>query len=133
MSDIKENDEQLVNTENEGVSKAKLIIFYGATVGILLLIVILMLVIAVKFGVSTSAITAKYEVEEGDLSAILINPQYLEKIDSIEVDGQKIDKKETYSFNSKGQHTVKFNFKDSYESAEDMFKNSTKRIVLYKI
>ena len=93
MSDIKENDEQLANTENEGTSKAKLIIFYGVTVGVLLLIVILMLVIAVKFGGSTSALTAKYEVEEGDLSAVLINPQYLEKIDSIEVDGQKSIKK----------------------------------------
>ena len=129
----KGNNEPLVKDEapaEESQSRTKLFILYGATVGGVLLIVIIVFLISLKVGGTT-----KEEVDSGSILATyleenitmkLINPKYKDYISSIIVDGKKENFTDNYSFNTNKEHVVEFIFNKKLDTLEKMFKNIPK-------
>jgi surface protein len=124
----------------EDNSKTKLILVYAATVGGMLLIVIVVFLIALKFGgtndatksgsdsktdispSSTCTFYAKYSQLENNTVAKLFNPKYVGYISSMKIDGKNVDNIVSYyNFSRAGNHSIELEFKDNLEFFDFFF------------
>ena len=128
--DEKGKDEPLIKDDgapDDSPSKAKIFLLYGATVGGMLLVVIIVFIIALAVGGSSGdkfgSIVAKYRnYEDNAIEIEIISSKYKEYISSIKVDeGEKQEYKEKYSLSS-GVHTIEIFFNSQLEKIDELFK-----------
>ena len=126
-----ENKDPLVKEDEPGeVPKSKIITYYALTVGAMLLIVIIVLIIAVQFG-GTSTISdieksnslkSKYISKENP-KIKLFNTNLIKSISSMKIDGNNANITDEYTFESKGEYTIEVILKEDLNSFDRLFEN----------
>ena len=134
------SDEDDLNKDLDDGSKNKLILVYAATVGGVLLIIVIVFLISLKFGgtvskdntsslLSSNLFISKYSVDEENEVVKLFSSKFIGYISLMIIDGKKIENiVNNYNFTKKGNHTVQLEFKENCESLDYLFYNCPKLI-----
>ena len=127
---VKDIIKDKAQVEEESQSRTKLFMLYGATVGGMLLVVIIVFIISLKVGGSSKdtedsgSIIAVY-LEE-NITMKLISPNYKDYISYMVVDGKKENFADNYTFKTNKEHVVEFKFSKKLDTMEKMFKHIPK-------
>ena len=108
-------------------SKSHVIAYYGLTVGVMLLLVVIVLIIAVKFGSAgkkekSNSFTSLY-ISDENTTIKLFNLNINKSISSLIIDGQEVNKTNEYIFESKGKHKVEVYLNEELGSLSSLFEN----------
>ena len=115
----------------EEYSKKKIIAYYGLTVGLVILVVIIALIIAIKFddpsaeetdSAKSNLFTSTYTTENNK-KIKLFDSKLKEFIDSMKIDGEKVETTDEHAFEKNGEHKVEVTLKKELESLENLFKD----------
>ena len=133
INDEEEGDKVIKKTpfidgEEIGESpKSRILLYYGLTVGAMLLIVIIVFVIAVKFGGTSSesgkknSFTSRY-ISEDNARIKLFNSDLKNFISSMTIDGKESNITDEYTFESKGEHDIEVALKEELDSLEKLYR-----------
>jgi len=132
INDDKEEEDKKepLNSEPGEVSKQKILMYYGLTVGGVILIVIIVLIIAIKLGGTPSnednskTFKLKY-ISEENTKIKLFNSELKDSISSMKIDDKSEKIVEEFTFTSKGEHSVEITLKKDLTTMEKLFKGCT--------